>query len=165
MTESCVLCGLPTGVSCGPCLPHIYNSEHAEQQKKPPLNMLFAIWMMPRSPENLYMTLNLCVWGPVNSLSIVKILLVVILWNSDLAVLKAGGGGARSIKKNWVFLMDSQGRRPISWVFSAPPAAFAFTEHSSECPSHLKPVWSSGWLIFSNRSQGLTELESPLLTF
>lgn len=55
--------------------------------------MLFAIWMMPRSPENLYMTLNLCVWGPVNSLSIVKILLVVILWNSDLAVLKAGGGG------------------------------------------------------------------------
>lgn len=53
--------------------------------------MPFAVWMMPHSPENLYMTLNLCVWGPVNSLSIVKILLVVILWNSDLAVFFGGG--------------------------------------------------------------------------
>lgn len=121
-------------------------------------------WTCPllfgRCPAPLGIFLNLCVWGPANSLSIVKILLVVILWNSDLAVFKAGGGGARSIKKNWVFLMDNQGRGPISWVFSAPPAAFAFTEHSSECPSHLKPVWSSGWLVFSNRSQSLTELES-----
>lgn len=71
-----------------------------------------------------------------------------------------GRGGARSIKKNWVFLRDSQGWGPITWVFSAPPAAFASIERSSECPSHLKPVWSSGWLVFSNRLQSLTELES-----
>lgn len=54
--------------------------------------MPFAIWTMPHSPENLYMALNLYVWGPVNILSDVKILLVVIRWNSDLAVFEVWGG-------------------------------------------------------------------------
>lgn len=54
--------------------------------------MPFAVWTMPHSPENLCMTLNLYVWGPVNILSNVKISLVVIRWNSDLAVFEVGVG-------------------------------------------------------------------------